>query len=85
MQVILLQAAAKRNRRDLDERLEEARKKDRLSPSEELSETYGKPMTQMTSDEIIMLASGSKGPKIIKTRKDGDNGEQQESQGEGCD
>lgn len=73
VQVLLLQHAASHNRKLLDKRLEEGRKKGTLSPSDEMAEG-GRKITEMSSDEIMMLAGteSGRGPKVIKLRKDDD-------------
>lgn len=69
-QVLMLQHAATYNRKLLDKRLEENRKKG-LSPTEEWADS-ARPITELTSDELIALAGpeNGKGPKIIKLRQD---------------
>ena len=71
VQVLLIQHSAAFNRLLLDKRLEEGRKKDKLTPTEELAD--GAPrMDQISSDEIMAMAA-SRGigvPRTIKTKKD---------------
>jgi hypothetical protein len=69
-QVLLIQHAASYNRKVLDARLEDAKSKNQMTMTEELAE-FGKPISQMTSEEL-MLAAGSEGgrPKVIKIKKD---------------
>jgi hypothetical protein len=72
VQVLMIQHAASFNRKLLDKRLEQARATDTLTPTEDLADTGGKRLSELSSDDLMMLASqsGSRGPKVIKLRKD---------------
>lgn len=71
VQVLMLQHAANFNRKVLDKRLEDGRKKNSLSFTEDLAEGVTD-ISKLTSEELFALAGNENGkaPKIIKIRKD---------------
>jgi hypothetical protein len=71
VQVLMLQHAANFNRKVLDRRLEDGRKNNSLSPTEDLADGADD-VTKLTSEELFALAGNENGkpPKVIKIRKD---------------
>jgi hypothetical protein len=77
-QIIMLQHAAGHNRKLLDARLEEGKKKGNMTATEELAE-YGKPLQELSSEDLAIMASrdGSR-PKFIDTKKAAKDGSEEQ-------